>query len=206
MKKDALVNFTKITGKHLCQSLFFNKVAYPRAQVFSRKFCEISKNTLFTEHLWTIVSNFICGVFFIFSIIKKFRLKKSGSVRKMSTSGKPTLLSRNRAEEKSRNTFHFWEAKKSLTHTVNHSQYKLNKYSGVPWKQQLIKIKLYLQRNSLLCCYHLKRRKRRMIVGFIASKYKKCLYVLYQKQLYIKVKVARRKYCQDIVIKKREFS
>ena len=47
----------------------------------------------------------------------------------------------------------------------------------------LIKIKHYLQRNSRICCYHLKRKKRRMMVGFIASKYKKCLYVLYQKQL-----------------------
>ena len=27
MKKDALKNFAKFTGKHLCQSLFFNKVA-----------------------------------------------------------------------------------------------------------------------------------------------------------------------------------
>ena len=26
-KKDALKTFTKFTGKHLCQSLFFNKVA-----------------------------------------------------------------------------------------------------------------------------------------------------------------------------------
>ena len=26
-KKSALRNFTKFTGKHLCQSLFFNKVA-----------------------------------------------------------------------------------------------------------------------------------------------------------------------------------
>ena len=42
------------TGKHLCQSLFFNKVAALRAtfikketlaQVFSCEFCEISKNT-----------------------------------------------------------------------------------------------------------------------------------------------------------------
>ena len=28
-KKGALINFTKFTGKHLCQSLFFNKVAGP---------------------------------------------------------------------------------------------------------------------------------------------------------------------------------
>ena len=27
MKKDVLGNFTKLTGKHLRQSLFFNKVA-----------------------------------------------------------------------------------------------------------------------------------------------------------------------------------
>ena len=27
MKKGVLKNFTKFTGKHLCQSLFFNKVA-----------------------------------------------------------------------------------------------------------------------------------------------------------------------------------
>ena len=27
MKKDVLRNFTKFTGKHLCQSLFFNRVA-----------------------------------------------------------------------------------------------------------------------------------------------------------------------------------
>ena len=30
-KKGALRNFAKFTGKHLCQSLFFNKVAGPRA-------------------------------------------------------------------------------------------------------------------------------------------------------------------------------
>ena len=36
-KKGILRNFTKFTGKHLCQSIFFNKV----------EFCEISKNTFF---------------------------------------------------------------------------------------------------------------------------------------------------------------
>ena len=30
LKKGVLRNFTKFTGKHLCQSLFFNKVAGPR--------------------------------------------------------------------------------------------------------------------------------------------------------------------------------
>ena len=42
-KKGVLNNFTKFTGKHLCQNLFFNKVAGWR--VFSCEFFEISKNT-----------------------------------------------------------------------------------------------------------------------------------------------------------------
>ena len=56
-EKDVLRNFTKFSGNHLCQSLFFNKVAGLRpkacnfvkketlAQVFPCEFCEISKNT-----------------------------------------------------------------------------------------------------------------------------------------------------------------
>ena len=44
-KKRVLRNFTKFTGKHLCQSLFFTKVEETPAQVFSCEFCEISKNT-----------------------------------------------------------------------------------------------------------------------------------------------------------------
>ena len=53
-KKGVLRNFTKVTGKQLCQSLFFNKVAslIPERketlkQMFSCEFCEISKNTFF---------------------------------------------------------------------------------------------------------------------------------------------------------------
>ena len=55
--KDVLRSFAKFTGKHLCQSLIFNKVVglfllkKTVAQVFSCEFCEISKNTYFTEHL-----------------------------------------------------------------------------------------------------------------------------------------------------------
>ena len=53
LKKGVLKNFVKFTGKHLCQSLFFNKVAEKETlvQVFSCEFCGISKNTFFTEHL-----------------------------------------------------------------------------------------------------------------------------------------------------------
>ena len=58
-EKAVLRNFTKSTGKHLRQRLFFNKVAGLRPQackfikketlalVFSCVFCEISKNTFF---------------------------------------------------------------------------------------------------------------------------------------------------------------
>ena len=68
LRKGVLRNFAKFTGKHLCQSLFFNKVAGAACnfikketltQVFSCEFCEISKNTCFTEHLRTTASSFI---------------------------------------------------------------------------------------------------------------------------------------------------
>ena len=59
VKKGVLRNFAKFTGKRLCQSLVFNKVAgacsfikeETLVQVFSCKFCEIGKNTFFTEHI-----------------------------------------------------------------------------------------------------------------------------------------------------------
>ena len=59
LRKGALRNFAKFTGKHLCQSLLFNKVAIKKetlAQLFSCEFCEISKNAFFTEHLRTTAS------------------------------------------------------------------------------------------------------------------------------------------------------
>ena len=74
VRKGALRNFTKFTWKHLCQSLFFNKVAgsdlwetlaqacnfikkETLAQVFSCEFCKISKNTFLAEHLWATASS-----------------------------------------------------------------------------------------------------------------------------------------------------
>ena len=48
-------NFAKFTGKHLCQSLFFNEET--QAKLFSCEFCEISKNAFFIEHLqWLVLS------------------------------------------------------------------------------------------------------------------------------------------------------
>ena len=46
VRKGVLKTFPKFTGKHLCQSFFFNKVAG----------LEISKNTFFTEHLCATAS------------------------------------------------------------------------------------------------------------------------------------------------------
>ena len=78
-KKSVFENFAKFTGKHMCQSLcnsavtvipvqqltnclsvfdhsasnFFKKETL--AQVFSCEFCQIFKNTFFTEHIWWLL-------------------------------------------------------------------------------------------------------------------------------------------------------
>ena len=62
----------------------------------------------------------------------------------------------------------------------------------------------YLQGNSRLCCYHLKRKKMQSDSWIYCKKYKKCFYVNYHKQLHIKVKVTKGRYCQETVIKNRE--
>ena len=109
--KIVLRNFTKFKGKHLCQSLFFNKVArlrpatllekIPRhrcqvcsfikketlTQVFSSDFCKISKNTFFIEHLCTTASVCIFNLPLIFSVLienemSSFSLFSSSSLRK----------------------------------------------------------------------------------------------------------------------------
>ena len=60
-----LKNFTKFTGKHLCLTLFLIKLQpsdlqvfkkETPTQVFSREFCEIFRDTIFTEHLRTTAS------------------------------------------------------------------------------------------------------------------------------------------------------
>ena len=53
VRKVVLRSFAKFTGKHLCQSLFFNKVA-----VFT-SFSKISKITFFTEHLGRLLLAFL---------------------------------------------------------------------------------------------------------------------------------------------------
>ena len=66
-KTSVLKNFAKFIGKHLCRSLFFNKVADLKpatllkketpTQVFSCEFCEIFKNTFPTEHFQAAASD-----------------------------------------------------------------------------------------------------------------------------------------------------
>ena len=62
MKKSVLRNFAKLTGETpVSEPLFLpasgNFIKHETlAQVFSREFCKISKNTFFTEHLWMIDS------------------------------------------------------------------------------------------------------------------------------------------------------
>ena len=68
-KKGVVRNFAKFAGKHLCQRLFFNKVAGLRpanllkkesmAQVFSCEFCEISKSTFHKTPQGDFFWNFI---------------------------------------------------------------------------------------------------------------------------------------------------
>ena len=98
MKKGVLRNITKFTGKHLCQSLFFNKVAGLRAatkkKLWPTCFPVIFAKFLRTAYLqntsgWLLLILFV-ACFFIF-FIKNFHHEKSRFVRKKSTSGKPAL-------------------------------------------------------------------------------------------------------------------
>ena len=64
LRKGVLRNFAKFTRKNLCQSLFIIKLQASASnfikkrltQVFPCEFCEISKNTLFTEHFGATAS------------------------------------------------------------------------------------------------------------------------------------------------------
>ena len=64
-KTSVLRNFAKFTGKHLCQSLFFNKVAGLRSASLSKKriwnkcfpvnFAKFLGTLFLTEHLWWLL-------------------------------------------------------------------------------------------------------------------------------------------------------
>ena len=87
VKKGVLRNFPKFLKKHLCQNLFFNKVAGQKpatfikketlAHVFFCEFCEISQNTFPTEHLqWLLLSiTYFLSSIKIHFVFKKFNQK-----------------------------------------------------------------------------------------------------------------------------------
>ena len=62
-KKGVLRNFAKFVGKHLCRSLYFNKVADPTLlkqrlwhRYFSVTFAQVLRKTFLTEHLrWLLL-------------------------------------------------------------------------------------------------------------------------------------------------------
>ena len=61
-----LRNFAKFTGKHLCQSLFFNKKE-TLAQVLSCEFCQIFNNTCFI-YTYSIYILYIFYIYYIYYI------------------------------------------------------------------------------------------------------------------------------------------
>ena len=57
LKKGALKNLWKFTGKHLGWSLFLTKLQTFRPQVFSCEICKVCKSIHFEEHLGTTASD-----------------------------------------------------------------------------------------------------------------------------------------------------
>ena len=72
IKKGVLSNFTKFTGKHLCQSLVFNKVAGLRPATLLKKrlwhrcflvnFVKFLRTPFFIEHLWWLLLKRFDGI------------------------------------------------------------------------------------------------------------------------------------------------
>ena len=50
-EKDVLRNFTKLTGKHLCQSLFFDHVTDSVKGFFPVNFAKFLRTPFLTKHL-----------------------------------------------------------------------------------------------------------------------------------------------------------
>ena len=76
-KKGVLRNIAKFTGKHLCQSLFFNKVAGLSAatllkkrlwhRCFSVNFAQFLETSFFLEYLWWLLLNQAWRIFHLLS-------------------------------------------------------------------------------------------------------------------------------------------
>ena len=79
-KKDVLRNFTKFTGKHLCQSLFFNKVAgLLKKRLWQRyfpvNFVKFPRTPFLTKHLWWLLLD-VSYAYYIF-ILWTLKIKRS---------------------------------------------------------------------------------------------------------------------------------
>ena len=70
-KKSVLGNFTKFTGKQLCQRLFFNKVAGLRPPCFLMNFVKFPRTPFFTEHLKHEESH-LCSLQFFNTVLITF--------------------------------------------------------------------------------------------------------------------------------------
>ena len=76
-KKGVLRNFAKFTGKHLCQSLFFNKVAGLRPSKREKKtlwhrcfpvnFAKFLRTPFIVEHLWWLLLKIVQKPVFMLS-------------------------------------------------------------------------------------------------------------------------------------------
>ena len=83
-KKGVLRNFTKFTGKHLCQSLLFNKVTGLRLATLLKKrlwhrcfpvnIVEFLRTTFYLDNLWWLL------LFMIFSVLVLFVIGISLSI------------------------------------------------------------------------------------------------------------------------------
>ena len=90
VEKGVLKSFTKFTGKHLCQSLFFNKIAAlrpatllkksPWHRCFPVKVVKFPRTSFLTEHIWWLLLNIHCACF---SSIKKIVFNRENISRKI---------------------------------------------------------------------------------------------------------------------------
>ena len=84
--KGVLKNFTKFTGKHLCQSVFFNKETLLKKRLWHRyfpvDFVKFLRTPFFIEHLWWLVLDIpeITGIVIAF-FVRQGILEKPGNVK-----------------------------------------------------------------------------------------------------------------------------
>ena len=84
--KGVLKNFTKFTGKHLCQSVFFNKETLLKKRLWHRyfpvDFVKFLRTPFFIEHLWWLVLDIpeITGIVIAF-FVRQGILDKPGNVK-----------------------------------------------------------------------------------------------------------------------------